>query len=65
MQLWVCRDGKHVAIQHSKTLKRNLFINTVVYLEMCCQEGEKKKEKRIHLKKIKINKMSVTRVGVN
>lgn len=49
-----CAGGKHLDIQQSTTLKRNLFINTVVYLEMCCQEGGKKK--RFDLRKIKINK---------
>lgn len=40
----VCRYGKHLDFQQSTTLKTNLFINTVVYLEMCCQEGGKKEK---------------------
>lgn len=65
-QLWVRRNGKHLDIQQAATLKRNLFINTVVYLEMCCQEGGGGEIKKIiHLRKIKnkLKTISETRGG--
>lgn len=63
-QLRGCWNGKHLHSPQAATLKRNLFINTVVYLEMCCQGGgEKKKKKIIHLRKIKINKNNIRNPG--
>lgn len=46
-------------LQGAVTLKMNLFINTVVYLEMCRKGINKKSNGR----KIKINKKNVSHTG--